>query len=301
MKYPGFACWLLLPCVWGASDPAAPGPFVAAQQTVHIANPNHVLLATDVYFPGSATGGVTQAARPCPVLVLGHGFMQSKAHHANHGRHLATRGFIVLIPDFGTKADHARNGQDLSCCLDWISRQSADPRSLFQGTVRLDRFGAAGHSAGGLSALLAAAQDPRIRVLSLLDPVDQAGLGIKALARCAIPTAMTWSEPSSCNAGASAATLFAATRDVKRGVKIVGANHTDAQDPAGTLCTWVCGAAQTNRQTLYRRYLTGWFEYFLHDDHSYAPWVFDLPESPVHADLTAGRITYSATVAPFDK
>ncbi len=287
-------CWLLLRCAAGATDPATHGPFPAGRQTVFIPGEEQHALATDVFFPGTATGGVAAAAGPCPALVLGHGFLQSKACHEQQGILLATRGFIVLIPAFNKAADHRRNGRELSRCLDWLSGQQTNPAALFFQRVRLDRLGAAGHSAGGLSALLAAADDPRIRALSLMDPVDKDKLGLDALSRLSLPVAMTWSEPSSGNNHGSAQRLFAATTGSGRGVKIVGANHTDAQNPSGWLCRLVCGAAEPRRQHLYDRYLVGWFEYHLHDDAAYASWVFDLPGGQVAADLAAGRITYAA-------
>jgi hypothetical protein len=46
---------------------------------------------------------------------------------------------------------------------------------------------------------------------------------------------------------------------------------------------------------LYRRYVTGWFEYYLKADQSYAPFVFNLPGSQTAADLKANRITYART------
>lgn len=83
-------------------------------------------------------------------------------------------------------------------------------------------------------------------------------------------------------------------RGTRRGVRIVGANHTDPQDPAGVLGSITCGGALPARQALYRRYMAGWFEYFLRGDESYAPWVFRYAGGPVDEDLAAIRITYQA-------
>ena len=110
-------------------------------------------------------------------------------------------------------------------------------------------------------------------------------LGLAALGSLAIPLAITHSEPSSCNASGSAATLFAAAPGRKRGIRIVGGNHSEPQDPVSFLSSLTCGAANTNRQALYRRYVTGWFEYYLKGDPAYAPWAFLLPGSPAAADL----------------
>jgi hypothetical protein len=201
-----------------------------------------------------------------------------------------------LIPSFNGSSDHARNGQDLSKCVDWILARNGDPASIYLGQVRTQAVGATGHSAGGLSAILAAASDARFRALSLMDPVDNGGQGVAALAAVNVPVAITWSEPSSCNANGSAEALYAAARGVRRGMKIVGANHTDPQDPASFLSGLTCGGANSTRQALYRRYMAGWFEYHLRGDASYAPWILNFPGGQLAADLAASRITYQAVV-----
>jgi predicted dienelactone hydrolase len=85
---------------FAASDPSVDGPFASARQTVGIPGTQNATLTTDVYFPGTTATGVDPSAGPCPVIVLGHGFSQSRSQHVNQGLQLATRGYIVLIPSF---------------------------------------------------------------------------------------------------------------------------------------------------------------------------------------------------------
>ena len=276
-----------------ATDPAQTGPFLTVKETVNIPGTVGATLSTDVFYPRDAAGNVAPPAAPCPVIVLGHGFSQSKSQHTNQGLHWASRGFIVLIPNFAGGSDHSRNADDLSKCLDWIVARNSDAASRYFHAVRVARMGATGHSAGGMSALVAASRDARIRAVAPMDPVDNNNLGVNALASVTIPVAITYSEPSSCNANGSASVLLQAAPAAKRGIKIVGANHTDPQDPAGALSIFTCGAANTTRQMLYRRYVTGWFEYYLKADPSYAPYVFDLAAGQTAADLAANRITYT--------
>ena len=280
-----------------ATDPAANGPFPATRQTVSIPGTQGATLTTDVYFPG-ANNVVSADAGRCPVIVLGHGFSQSKDQHVNQGRHLATRGYLVLIPNSNAASDHSRFADDLRECIDWIEARDIDPNSLFFGRVRTDRVGATGHSAGGLSAILAASRDARIRAVSPMDPVDNGGQGVAALTNVAAPLAITYSEPSSCNANGSAPTLYTAARAPKRGMRIVGANHTDPQDPASSLSALVCGGANAARQALYRRYMVGWFEYHLRGDASYGPWVFNQLGGALASDLGSNKVTYTEAAAP---
>lgn len=294
--------WLALALTGGvgaATDPAANGAFTAGMQTVSIAATQGATLATDVHFPQSQPSVVDPAAGKCPVLVLGHGFFQGKANHVNHGKHLASRGYVVLIPNFAGGSDHSRNADDLSKLIDWAVAQNSDPASLFFGRLRLNRIGATGHSAGGLSAILATSRDRRIRALAPMDPVDNAGLGVAALAAVKVPVAITHSEPQSCNASGSGAVLYAAARAPRRGIKIVGANHSDAQDPTSITGVIACGSAVAARQTLYRRYVAGWFEFHLRGDASYRPYVFNVGAGPLAADLAAGRITFEEGPAPY--
>ena len=278
-----------------ATDPGQNGPFAWAKQTVSIPGTQGATLSTDVYFP--AVGSVVDpAATPCPAIVLGHGFLQAKDQHVNHGKHLATRGFVVLIPNFNGGSDHSRNADDLIKLVDWIVGRQNDAQSVFFHALRIDRIGATGHSAGGLSAILATSRDPRIRALAPMDPVDNSGLGVAALPTITVPVGITYSEPQSCNSNGSAATLFNAAVAPKRGMKVVGADHSDAQDPAGFSNVLLCGGANATRQMLYRRYTAGWFEYYLHGDASYSPWVFNLPGGQVLADVAANRMTYSAAL-----
>ena len=131
-----------------------------------------------------------------------------------------------------------------------------------------------------------------------MDPVDNGGQGVAALASAAAPVAITYFEPSSCNANGSALTLYNAARAPKRGMRIVGANHTDPQDPASALSALFCGGANATRQALYRRYMVGWFEYHLRGDASYGPWVFNQPGGALVSDLGSNKVTYAEAAAP---
>jgi hypothetical protein len=131
-----------------------------------------------------------------------------------------------------------------------------------------------------------------------MDPVDNGDQGVAALGSLVAPVAITYSEPSSCNANGSALTLYNTAHAPKRGMRIVGANHTDPQDPAGALSALFCGAANSARQTLYRRYMTGWFDYYLRDDATYGPWVFHQPDGALASDLGSNKVTYAESPAP---
>ena len=135
----------------------------------------------------------------------------------------------------------------------------------------------------------------RIGACAPLDPVDNNSMGITEAPNIRCPTAMTWSEPSSCNANGSAIALYAASPAPKRGVKIVSGTHCDPEDPTNLLCTLVCGNASAARQALYRKNVTGWFEYWLRCDASYEPWV---QGTMAQADVASGVTTFDSVPAP---
>ena len=288
------AAALLLAVATAATDPALPGAYTPGVKTMSIQVGGGDTLTTDIHFPARG-GGVDPAAGRCPLLVFGHGFSLNKDSYTGHGAHFASRGFIVLIPNFVGGSDHSRNADDLVGLVTWGLDQDLDPASFLYGRIARDAIGSTGHSAGGLSSLVAAARDPRIQATAPYDPVDNNNLGVNAMPAITRPVAITYSEDSSCNANGSARALYAAAVPTRRGMKIVGATHCDPLDPSSASCNLFCGAATAPRQALYRRYVTGWFEFWLRCDASYFDWVYG---SYVQADLTAGTVTYTADPDP---
>lgn len=277
-----------------ATDPASPGPYAAGVRTQTIAVTGGDSLTTDVHFP-DAGGVVDPAAGACPLLVFGHGFGLNKDVYTGHGAHWASRGYITLIPNLVGVSDHGKNADDLVALVTWALAENLDPASYLYGRIDGSAIGATGHSAGGLSSLVATSRDARIRATAPFDPVDNAGLGAAAMPTITVPVAITYSEDSSCNANGSARVLYAAGVPVKRGVKIVNANHCDPLDPASAACSLFCGATDPARQLVYRRYVTGWFEFWLRCDPTYYEWVYG---SKVQDDVTMGRVTYDADPDP---
>ncbi len=212
-------------------------------------------MPVDVYLP--------HEKHPAPVVLLAHGFTQNKQYHVNQGRHLARQGYVVLIPSLQRLADHAGHAKDLLGLLDWVALQNVDPSSPLSGRVDARRAAACGHSAGGLSALLAASADKRIRALVLLDAVDWKGQGAKAAAKLRIPTLSVCAEPSQWNANGSPEQLAAALPQPKKTVRIPGANHLEAQDPANRLGGFLLGGVNPARQQRFTEEMTRWIQKYL--------------------------------------
>lgn len=281
-------------------DPGLPGDLAVGSVARDVPVTGGGMLDVDVYFPeGDEPGVVDPEACPCPVVVFGHGFSRNRSRYSDLGEHLASRGFVVVLPQFRCSifgCDHDRAGNDMVAVIDWMLAEDADPGSIFFERIDEGAIGTSGHSAGGLWSLLAAARDPRVDASAPMDPVDNGGLGVGEIAGARGALALTWSEPSSCNADGSSEDLYAAAADQKRGVKLVGANHCDPEKDGDFFgCELTCGRWSAERHERYLRYVTGWMEYTLHCDAGYKPWALG---QRVEQDLAAGLVTYDGALAP---
>lgn len=168
-----------------------------------------------------------QGAEGAPLVVLGHGFARGQATMAGIADHIASFGLRVVTPQFCflsvTTVDHPKNGRDAAA----LAASLADG-----GPVAL-----AGYSAGGLAAVLGAAQSPETVAVLGLDPVDNEGQG--AAVTVDVPMLALFGAPSACNAESNGVAMVDGA--ASWGVRVVGASHCDFEDPTNALCTGLCG------------------------------------------------------------
>lgn len=186
-------CALALASVVHAQDLSQPGPRIAAQRGVTVVRAGGSTFSATVHYPAvaPASGSAVDVANgPYPVVAFGHGFVTPVAQYASTAAHLATWGFIVVLPETqgSILPSHSAFADDLVSALDWFAGQGTAAGSPWIGSVAADRRGVMGHSMGGGCALVAADRDPTIR--------------------CVVPMAAAETNPSSTNAclGVSAAT-----------------------------------------------------------------------------------------------
>jgi len=116
----------------------------------------------EVYYPATTAGDeVPFAAGAFPVVVCGHGFMQTADSPLNVAEVLVPGGYIVALPatETGFPMDHLDFGLDVGFVAQSLEAEGASASSPFFGHVG-DRLAAAGHSAGGGAAHLAASSFP---------------------------------------------------------------------------------------------------------------------------------------------
>ncbi len=121
-----------------------------------------------------------------PAVAFGHGWLQPPDRYVGLFRHLASWGIVVAAPatQRGPLASHRLFAADLRTALDVCTGVRLGDGDI---SVDPDRLGLAGHSTGGGSAVLAAADDDRVRAVVTLAAAQTKPFATDAAARCAMP------------------------------------------------------------------------------------------------------------------
>ncbi|MBC8071051.1 MAG: hypothetical protein IAG13_22190 [Deltaproteobacteria bacterium] len=200
--------------------------------------------AVDTSSDDFSTGGCTMVydlfapadLADAPTVVLAHGFQGNRGSMADWAEHYASWGLRVVTPNLChasiLDADHAQNGLDLIALADHLGWSAP----IY-----------AGYSAGGLAALLAAAQDPEALALVALDAVDSGGLGAAPAAGVTVPSHDITAEPAMCNGTANGVPVFSAIGG-SNVVRVREADHCDFQSPPDGLCS-ICSEPNSRHTT----------------------------------------------------
>jgi dienelactone hydrolase len=167
--------------------------------------------------------------RTSAFVVLGHGFLSNLAAMRGWAERWASFGVPTAVLTFCNSTPfagrHDRNAEDMVALA----------HALHEGPVVY-----AGFSAGGLSAYLAAASDPRAAAYVGFDAVDSGGLASQAEAKLAVPSLFLVGEPSSCNAENNILPTIPERSGVTA-LRVRDALHCYFQDPWQRACESVCG------------------------------------------------------------
>jgi dienelactone hydrolase len=301
------------------STPEAFGSFQVTVTRVHIPVPLDPSGLEGVFPSIDADVYVPQGAGPRPLIEFGHAWPGTLADFplSGWGNRLASRGFVVIVADrrAGSAAsnlgdarrladvfdlDSDVGGEDMLRVLRWAIAQSASPGNPLTAAIDPTRLAIGGHSLGGYMATFAAvrarSEGPSLSALVLLDPADERlgpltlNSSLAQTPKITIPTIVLESEmdihPIQCNMDDGfdctlvSSQQYAALETTKLGIKVVGSDHEDVEDPPTT------GNSPVFLQ-MYQRYAMAWLEYRLTGDCAAAGWL----GGPVStADQTAGRI-----------
>ena len=192
------------------------------------------------------------------------------AFYANSGRLLASAGHILAIPHFPSENIETR-ASDARYVLSFLESENANTNSLFFLKIDPRRLGIIGHSLGGLTALMVAARDSRIRVAIALDAVNPPpfmGLGswayISQAPGITAPVAILGAPAQTCNYDAQYSSMYPYIgSEHKALVVFANGNHCDFQSRRE--CYLVCpsgGNYDAERVRQIDRDLVAWLEYY---------------------------------------
>ena len=224
-----------------AQDLAQPGPLVPSTREVSVVRANGSTFAATVHYPATAAqaGAPVDAANgPYPIIAFGHGFLTPVSQYASTGAHLASWGFVVLLPQTQGSLfpSHSAFADDLVSALDWMGGQAGAAGSPWSGAVDPSRRGVMGHSMGGGCALVAADRDPSIRVAVPFSAAEtnpsstNACLGVSVATRIVVGSQDTIVPPS------TNAPMFANLRGPAQVVSITGGYHCGFIDGGIPFC-----------------------------------------------------------------
>ena len=290
-------------------DPRDPGPlgWSMGSHTLDLGLGSDVPLT--LYIPDDAG--------PHPVVVLTHGFQLSPSDYASYGEHLASWGFVVVMPQFpGGLFDaptHAELRDATVALLDWIEAAADVEAGPLLGRADAAAIGLSGHSMGGKISLLTTAGDARSRAVFGIDPVDAAGgpgtsagpdypsVTPELMPAITVPVAVV-GETTNATGGFGQACApadenfqqyFQFAQSPALEVEVLGASHMSfLDDPnCGVACIACPGGtddvAMTRRLT--HGYLVAFFGLTLGDEDGWMPW---LTGDPMQADVDAGLVTF---------
>ena len=288
------------------TDPGQPGPCSVVTQTVTISS----TIQTNIYYPSSNQCGPGLSA-PYPAIAFAHGFgmfglSNGAADNAGNGEHLASWGYVAAIPKLSDDAE-TRVAETVAV-LNYLAAQAGTLGSFLYQKVDVTRLATAGHSLGGATALAIAARDARIKAVVALDPVyhssDASGQEgppiwhpeVEANSIVA-PTGILGAPPNSCNAQADYADIFPLVGAMHKASFLLNSvSHCVFADPGSFFCSFVCnGTAGADKTQLSQKYMTAWFNYYLHFNTGYYSYLYG---AHADADVASGVIERQVQTAP---
>ena len=148
-------------------------------------------LKTDVYLPENFN-------QPAPLVVLSHGFTSNRSHFNYLAEHLASYGYIVIVPEHvgsNSKFKEAFLQGKLSFAvspIEFFNRplditfllNQIENHSEFSGLINWEQVGVLGHSFGGNTALVVSGASLNSERISQICQPNQPTLNVSQLLQC---------------------------------------------------------------------------------------------------------------------
>jgi dienelactone hydrolase len=197
-------------------------------------------IAYDLYLPGGN--------KPAPVILVAHGFTRRSGHMVGWGHRLSEEGYVVIIPQLPSIFDNRENARVINGIIPWLFANSPHAE-------RMDsrRIGLMGLSAGGLNTLLAAADNPLVKLWVGLDPVDHAGLGLAAAPRYKGASVILRAPPTAWNGNGNALLIEKALPNGCKDILIPDSVHIDAEWPTDIFAELAIGISTEKAREAFAR------------------------------------------------
>ncbi|ANZ39654.1 hypothetical protein BBK82_30045 [Lentzea guizhouensis] len=233
-----------------------------------------------VHYPAT-TSGTNQpvATGRFPVIAFGHGFFQATSKYTSTSTHLASWGFVVVVPTTqgGLSPSHGAFADDLNTGLTWLVAQDGTTGSRFRDHITTTALGVSGHSMGGGAAVLAAARNPKIKAVSTYAAAETNPSAKAAAATLAAPAQfLAGSQDTITPVGDHQRPMFTAKPPARQLRTITGGFHCGFMDSSGLFCDngSITRAAQL---TASKRVMTSWFRHYLSGDTAARDLVWGQP------------------------
>jgi len=279
-------------------DFSAPGPYDWTYRTVSIPSEDETMSGSRIYYP-VVNDTIPADAVPCPVAAFGHGFQIPNDKYYSYGEHLASHGFILVLPTISNpflSPNHNYRARLIITAARYAADLNFSSGDVFEGKVDVDNWAFIGHSMGGAISLLAGD-----RYVNYPDSMYH----LADTLRCIISYASPQSDPATVDEHITTPSMIltgkndgtAPWEDVydaywdnkpAPGVFAVisGANHCQYGDEHW-VCDWVDSDADITREEqmrIARRHTTAFLYYYQLEDTSDCVYRYAYGDSILHAE-----------------
>lgn len=271
-------------------DFAGRGPYADTFRVEDIPGTTETMENSRIYFPDSA-GTFPGRAVPAPIVVFGHGWQMGIDRYYSYARHLASWGYVVVLPTISNPLivpDHYARARLMIDAARFTAGLDTVPGDRFYRRLDPWNWGFAGHSMGGGLAMLAAdtfGLQETLRVVVAIHspqttpPTHPAHiLQPRLVLAGSMDNIAPWNDVRTAFwQGGNPPGTFAV---------ITGANHGHVMDYS---YFWENGGTATitraEQQRIIRRHLTAFLERYLHGDSSDWNYNFTYGDSVLHSPV----------------
>lgn len=148
-------------------------------------------IQTEIYYPGISNGDdVAVVNGQFPIIVFGHGFAMTWSAYQNIWEELVPLGYVIAFPrtegSIFPSPSHGDFGLDLVIVEEKLSALNANAASIFYNKLT-DKSAIMGHSMGGGSSILAAANNANITTVIGLAPAETTPSAITQASQVTVP------------------------------------------------------------------------------------------------------------------